>query len=89
MTAGHIHYGVKGENSPVIVTLFKYEAPMNEVSESGTITSENLKGPLAGKPLPELAIGRANSTLYLNIHTEENPNGGNTRSGVNHTLDKH
>lgn len=29
---------------------------MNEVSESGTITSENLKGPLAGKPLPELAI---------------------------------
>jgi len=56
VTAGHIHYGVKGENSPVIVTLFKYETPMNEVSESGTITSENLKGPLAGKPLPELAI---------------------------------
>ncbi|MGA9842862.1 MAG: CHRD domain-containing protein [Nitrososphaeraceae archaeon] len=44
MTAGHIHYGVKGENGPVIVTLFKYETPMNEVSESGTITSENLEG---------------------------------------------
>ena len=85
MTAGQIHYGVKGENGPVIVTLFKYETPMNEVSESGTITSENLKGPLAGKPLPELAIGGANSTLHVNTHTEENPNGGNSRSGVNHT----
>jgi CHRD domain-containing protein len=85
VTAGNIHYGVKGENGPVIVTLFKYETPMNEVSESGTITSENLKGPPAGKPLSELAIGGANSTLYVNIHTEENPNGGNMRSGVNHT----
>ena len=33
VTAGHIHYGVKGENGPVIVTLFKYGTPMNEVSE--------------------------------------------------------
>ena len=69
MTAGHIHYGVKGKNGPVIVTLFKYETPMNEVSESGTITSENLKGPLAGKPLSELAIGGAKIGHYTSIYT--------------------
>ena len=51
VTAGHIHYGVKGENGPVIVTLFKYETPMNEVSESGThyilkTLKDNLQGNL-------------------------------------------
>ena len=32
-TAGHIHLGKKGENGPVVVTLFKYDSPMNEVPE--------------------------------------------------------
>jgi hypothetical protein len=75
VTAGHIHLGKRGENGPVVVTLFKYDSPMNEVSETGTITADKLEGPLAGKQLPDLAAAGANNTLYVNIHTEQNPNG--------------
>ena len=35
VTAGHIHLGAKGENGSIVVTLFKYDSPMNEVSENG------------------------------------------------------
>jgi hypothetical protein len=75
VTAGHIHLGKQGENGPVVVTLFKYDSPMNEVSESGTFTADKLEGPLAGKQLSDLAIAGANGTLYVNVHTEQNPNG--------------
>ena len=75
VTAGHIHLGKQGENGPVVVTLFKYDSPMNEVSETGTFTADKLEGPLAGKQLSDLAIAGANGTLYVNIHTEQNPNG--------------
>jgi hypothetical protein len=75
VTAGHIHLGKQGENGPVVVTLFEYDPPMNEVSEIGTFTADKLEGPLAGKQLSDLAIAGANGTLYVNIHTEQNPNG--------------
>lgn len=48
---------------------------MNEVSENGTITADELEGPMAGKQLTDLATAGGNSTLYVNIHTEQNPNG--------------
>jgi CHRD domain len=75
VTAGHIHLGNRGENGPVVVTLFKYDSPMNEVSETGTITADKLEGPLAGKQLSDLGAAGTNGTLYVNIHTEQNPNG--------------
>jgi hypothetical protein len=74
-TAGHVHFGKAGENGPIVVTLFKYDTPMNEVSENGTITVDKLEGPLAGKQLSELITAGANGTLYVNVHTEANPNG--------------
>jgi hypothetical protein len=74
-TAGHVHQGAKGENGPVVVTLFKYDTPMNEVSENGTITADKLEGPMAGKQISDLAAAGGNGTLYVNIHTEKNPNG--------------
>jgi hypothetical protein len=74
-TAGHIHLGAKGENGPIVVTLFKYDTPMNEVSENGTITADKLEGPMAGKQISDLATAGANGTLYVNVHTEQHPNG--------------
>ena len=74
-TAGHIHLGAKGENGPIVVTLFKYDTPMNEVSENGTITADKLEGPMAGKQISDLVTAGANGTLYVNVHTEQNPNG--------------
>jgi CHRD domain len=75
VTAGHIHLGRQGENGPIVVTLFQYDSPMDEVSETGTITADNLEGPLAGKQLSDLGAAGANGTLYVNIHTEQNPEG--------------
>ena len=75
VTAGHVHLGKKGENGPVVVTLFKYDSPMNEVSENGTITADKLEGPMAGKQLSDYLAAGANGSLYINIHTEQNPNG--------------
>jgi hypothetical protein len=84
-TAGHIHLGKQGENGPVVVTLFKYDSPMNEVSENGTITADTLEGPMVGKQIFDLATAGANGTLYVNIHTEQNPNGEIRGQGGNPT----
>jgi hypothetical protein len=74
-TAGHIHLGAKGENGPVVLTLFKFDKPMNQVSENGTITADKFEGPMAGKQMSDLATAGVQGKLYVNIHTEKNPNG--------------
>jgi hypothetical protein len=75
VTAGHIHFGKPGENGPIVFTLFEYDSPQNGVLESGVITSDKLQGPLDGKKVSDLAFAGANGTLYMNIHTVENPDG--------------
>jgi hypothetical protein len=85
VTAGHIHLGAKGENGPIVVTLFKYDSPMNEVSENGTITADKLEGPMTGKQISNLASTGANGMLYVNVHTEQNPNGEIRGQGRNTT----
>ena len=75
VTAGHIHSGGQGENGPIVVTLFKNDSPTNEVSETGSITADKLEGPMAGKQLTDLITAMSNGETYVNIHTEQNPNG--------------
>jgi CHRD domain len=75
ITAGHIHFGKPGENGPIVFTMFKYDPPRDEVLESGTITADKLEGPMEGKKVSDLAFAGANGSLYMNIHTVENPNG--------------
>ena len=77
VTAAHTHLGKQGENGPLVATFFKYVGPrpINEVMEGGTITADDLEGPLKGMPLSELALAGANGSLYINIHTEQYPNG--------------
>jgi CHRD domain len=75
VTAGHIHSGKQGENGPVVVTLFKNDSPSNEVSETGSITPDKLEGPMAGKQLTDLASAMNNGDTYVNVHTEQNPDG--------------
>lgn len=74
-TAGHIHSGKQGENGPIVVTLFKNDSPTNEVSETGSIIADKLEGPMAGKQLTDLVTAMSNGETYVNIHTEQNPNG--------------
>lgn len=75
VTAGHIHSGKQGENGPVVVTLFTNDSPTNEVSETGSITADKLEGPMAGKQLTDLATAMTNGETYVNVHTEQNPDG--------------
>jgi hypothetical protein len=75
VTAGHIHLGKPGENGPVVITLFKYDTPMDQVSETGSFTAADQEGPMAGQPFQELGTAALNGDLYVNIHTEQNPNG--------------
>ena len=74
-TAGHIHLGNPRENGPVVITLFKYDTPMNQVSETGSFTAADQEGPMTGQPFQELGMAAFNGGLYVNIHTETNPNG--------------
>jgi CHRD domain len=71
----NIHFGKPGENGPIVFTMFKYDPPRNEVLESGKITADKLEGPMKGKQVSDLAFAGANGSLYMNIHTVENPNG--------------
>ena len=67
VTAGHIHFGKPGENGPIVFTMFKYDPPRNEVSESGTITADKLEGPMKGKSVYDVALAGSNGSLYMNI----------------------
>jgi hypothetical protein len=71
VTASHIHFGAKDENGPIVVTLFKYDTPMNEVSENGTFTANDLEEPYPGKQISDIP----ETPPYVNPHTEQNPDG--------------
>ena len=79
VTAAHIHSGKVGENGPIVVTLFKTETPsaepINGNLASGNITNANLEGPMAGKTLIDLNKSMELGETYVNVHTQENPNG--------------
>ncbi len=75
VTAGHIHQAAQGQNGEVVVPLFNYDTPQNMVSENGTITADMLAGPMEGKTIAELITAMKDGNTYVNIHTEQNPNG--------------
>ncbi len=75
VTAGHIHSAEKGANGEVVVTLFQFDSAQNQVSENGTITADKLEGPMKGKTISDLQNAMNNATTYVNIHTQQNPNG--------------
>ena len=76
IVGGHLHYGEKGENGPVVVTLFGEKSTDNgSFEKSGTIEENNLEGPLEGKDISDLIGNLEDEEIYINIHTEENPDG--------------
>lgn len=79
VTAAHIHRGQVGENGPVIVTLFKEDTPTTAMTtgvlSEGNITATNLEGPMAGQLLSNLTSAMQNEQTYVNVHTQQNPNG--------------
>ncbi len=79
VTAAHIHSGKTGANGPILVTLFKTESPsskpINGILTSGNLTNPDLEGPMAGKTLIDLTKAMELGETYVNVHSEEVPNG--------------
>ena len=79
VTAAHIHSGQVGENGPIVITLFKEDTPTTTMTtgvlSEGNITATNLEGPMAGKLLSNLTSAMSNDQTYVNVHTQQNPNG--------------
>ena len=65
-THSHIHQGKAGESGQAVV-----ELSMGK----GTITSSDLKGPLAGKQISDLVKMIKSGEAYVNVHTQKNQMG--------------
>ena len=78
VTQAHIHQGNSSENGPIIVPLFNASTPTGPVTgqlAEGQITPANFVGPLQGMQLDDLITLMQNGTAYVNVHTEQNPQG--------------
>lgn len=78
VTQAHIHQGNSSENGPIIVSLFNASTPTGPLSGElveGHITPANFVGSLQGKQLDDLIALMQNGTAYVNVHTEQNPQG--------------
>jgi hypothetical protein len=78
----HIHVGAAGVNGPVVVWLYPDAPPPQPIAgrttgilATGVITAENLVGPWADEPLETLLDAMADGSVYVNVHTIENPGG--------------
>lgn len=88
ITQAHIHLGAADESGDVVAFLFGEEddqgafvGPLAQgvsgsgVLAEGTITGDDLVGPLEGESIDALAERLRAETAYVNVHTVENPAG--------------
>ena len=74
----HIDIGKPVEKANVVAELYKSKTPSCEVMGNlceGNINSQQLKGPLKGKNTQELIKKMEKGEAYVDIVTEDNPNG--------------
>jgi hypothetical protein len=77
-----IHIGSRGVNGLPVVWLYPPAPPartfaglFNGELAAGSISASKLVGPLQGKPLSALIDRIMVGSLYVNIHTQSNPDG--------------
>lgn len=82
VTQAHIHLGPRGVNGPVVVWLYPSAPPpvlipgrSDGVLSEGTITADDLVGPLDGASLADLVEAMATGNAYVNVHTSQSPAG--------------
>ncbi|RII28358.1 MAG: hypothetical protein CXR31_00215 [Geobacter sp.] len=76
--AAHIHRGMKGKSGPPLANLFtgpKKEGKFSGALSEGTITAKDLSGDLMGKSLDDLVQLIKSGDIYVNVHTDANPDG--------------
>lgn len=78
----HIHLAPAGENGGVVAWLYPDSPPpqliegrFDGVLATGTITSDDLVGSLAGQTLDDLLAEMEDGGAYVNVHTTDNPGG--------------
>ncbi len=83
--AAHIHMGAQGANGPIVVTLYGPVAAgggrKSGVLATGTISAADLSGDLAGRPLSDLIDAMRAGNTYVNVHTDDGSDPGDSRSG--------
>ena len=79
VVAAHIHLAARGQNGPVVVTLYGPANPAggrkNGVLAEGTITAANLTGDLAGRTIVDLIAAFDAGNAYVNVHTDDGASG--------------
>ncbi|WP_195576641.1 CHRD domain-containing protein [Paenibacillus sp. 1001270B_150601_E10] len=78
VTQAHIHLGRRGENGPVVAFLFgqsKFGITVRRGVIQGTLTNQDLVGPLQGRTISDLIREIRNGNAYVNVHTIRFPNG--------------
>jgi hypothetical protein len=82
VTMAHIHLAPAGVNGPVVVWLYPdgpppqlIEGRSSGVLATGTITADDLVGPLAGASLDDLLDAMRAGNTYVNVHTSQYPAG--------------
>ena len=85
VVASHIHVGAVGVNGPVVAFLFGNVPPgggrTDGVLATGTITADDLVGPLAGQPLSVLIDEIEAGNTYVNVHTNDGVDPAGTGPG--------
>lgn len=82
VVAAHLHYGARGENGPVVAGLLAEPAGDGfRLRLSGTVTEDELVGPLEGMSTADLWRAIDEGLIYVNIHTTDFP-GGELRSNL-------
>ncbi len=83
--AAHIHMAAKGASGPIVAWLYGPvplgSGPINGRIADGTITAEDLVGPLAGQPLSALVAAIDSGNAYVNVHTNDGIAPANTGPG--------
>lgn len=74
----HIHLAPAGQNGDIVVWLYPDEPPPQLIPDrtqgvlaEGTITAEDLVGPLAGATMDDLLDEIRAGNTYVNVHTSE------------------
>lgn len=85
VVGSHIHLAEAGANGPIVAFLFG-PAPAggggtDGVLATGTITADDLVGPLAGQPLEALIAQIEAGDTYVNVHTNDGVGDTNTGPG--------
>lgn len=82
VTQAHLHLAPAGANGAVVAWLYPSGPPAqlipgrsDGVLATGTITSADLVGPLAGASLSDLVAAIEAGDIYANVHTSQFPGG--------------